>query len=63
MLNEELFDPKDLEIAKLKQTIKKFKKYDKKRKKAPTQVPKVLWKGGLGGEPLFQQRFPTNTEL
>ena len=39
------------------------REYDKKRKKAPTQVPKVLWKGGLGGEPLFQQRFPTNTEL
>ena len=33
MLNEDLFDPKDLEIAKLKQAIKRFKKYDKERKK------------------------------
>ena len=33
MLNEDLFDPKDLEIAKLKQAIKKFKEYDKERKK------------------------------
>ena len=33
MLNEDLFDPKDLEIAKLKQAIKHFKKYDKERKK------------------------------
>lgn len=32
MLNEKLFEtPKDLEIAKLKQTIKSFKKYDKER--------------------------------
>lgn len=32
MLNEELFfDKKDLEIAKLKQTIDRFKKYDKNR--------------------------------
>ena len=32
MLNEDLFDPKDLEIAKLKYAIKKFKEYDKERK-------------------------------
>lgn len=32
MLNEELFDSKDLEIAKLKYAIKKFKEYDKERK-------------------------------
>lgn len=33
MLNEELFEtPKDLEIAKLKRTIKSFKKYDNERK-------------------------------
>jgi hypothetical protein len=32
MLNEELFfDKKDLEIAKLKQSIDRFKKYDKNR--------------------------------
>lgn len=32
MLNEDLFfDKKDLEIAKLKQTIERFKKYDKNR--------------------------------
>lgn len=32
MLNEELFfDKKDLEIAKLKQSIARFKKYDKNR--------------------------------
>lgn len=32
MLNEDLFfDKKDLEIAKLKQTIDRFKKYDKNR--------------------------------
>lgn len=34
MLNEELFfDKKDLEIAKLKQSIDRFKKYDKNRNK------------------------------
>lgn len=34
MLNEELFfDKKDLEIAKLKQLIARFKKYDKNRNK------------------------------
>lgn len=34
MLNEELFfDKKDLEIAKLKQLIDRFKKYDKNRNK------------------------------
>lgn len=32
MLNEDLLSPKDKEIAKLKRTIDKFKKYDKERK-------------------------------
>ena len=33
ILNKDLFDdPRDLEIAKLKFTISKFKEYDKKRK-------------------------------
>ena len=32
MLNEELIDPKDLKILRLKKTIKKFKEYDKERK-------------------------------
>lgn len=32
MLNEDLLSPKDKEIAKLKKTIDKFKKYDKERK-------------------------------
>lgn len=42
MLNEELFDPKDLEIAKLKQSIKRFKKYDKKRKKYYTNLEQEI---------------------
>ena len=33
MLNKELIDPKDITIAKLKQTIEDFKKYDSERKK------------------------------
>lgn len=33
MLNEDLIDPKDLKIAKLKQAIESFKKYDEERKK------------------------------
>lgn len=32
MLNKDLIDPKDIEIAKLKLTIEKFKKYDAERK-------------------------------
>lgn len=32
MLNKDLFDPKDLEIAKLKRAISDFKEYDKERK-------------------------------
>lgn len=32
MINENLIDPKDLEILKLKFTIKQFKKYDAERK-------------------------------
>lgn len=32
MLNEDLIDPKDLKIAKLKLAIENFKKYDKERK-------------------------------
>lgn len=32
MLNEDLLDPKDKEIYKLKVAIEKFKEYDKKRK-------------------------------
>lgn len=32
MLNEQLMDPRDLTIAKLKQTIEDFKEYDSKRK-------------------------------
>lgn len=32
MLNEDLLDPKDREICKLKLQIEKFKEYDKKRK-------------------------------
>lgn len=32
MLNEQLMDPRDLTIAKLKQTIADFKEYDSKRK-------------------------------
>lgn len=32
MLNKELVDPRDLTIAKLKQTIEDFKKYDSERK-------------------------------
>lgn len=32
MLNEQLINPKDLEIAKLKRTIADFKEYDSKRK-------------------------------
>lgn len=32
MLNKELIDPRDLEIAKLKRTIADFKEYDSKRK-------------------------------
>lgn len=32
MLNKSLIDPKDLEIAKLKLAIEKFKKYDSERK-------------------------------
>lgn len=32
MLNEELINPKDIEIAKLKLVIENFKKYDKERK-------------------------------
>lgn len=32
MLNENLIDPKDKQIADLKKTIKHFKKYDKERK-------------------------------
>lgn len=33
MLNQNLFDKKDIEIAKLKLIIKDFKEYDEKRKK------------------------------
>lgn len=32
MLNKDIIDPKDLEIAKLKLAIEKFKKYDAERK-------------------------------
>lgn len=32
MLNEDLINPKDIEIAKLKLTIEKFKRYDAERK-------------------------------
>lgn len=42
MLNEDLFDPKDLEIAKLKQAIKRFKKYDKERKKYYTNLEQEI---------------------
>lgn len=33
MLNEDLMDPKDLKIARLELTIKKFKEYDEERKR------------------------------
>lgn len=33
MLNEDLLDPKDLEIARLQHTIEKFKKYDEQRRR------------------------------
>lgn len=43
MLNEELFEnPKDLEIAKLKQTIKSFKKYDKERTQLISNLQKEI---------------------
>lgn len=33
MLNEDLLDPKDLEIARLQHTVEKFKKYDEQRRR------------------------------
>lgn len=43
MLNEELFfDKKDLEIAKLKQSIDRFKKYDKNRNQSYKKEIKEL---------------------
>lgn len=39
MLNEDLYDdPRDLEIAKLRYSIKKFKEYDAKRKEYYAKV-------------------------
>lgn len=45
MLNQDLIDPKDLEIARLKLIIEKFKKYDAERKQYYSKALQRL--GGL----------------
>lgn len=56
MLNEDLLDPKDLEIAKLKQTIAHFKEYDEKRKKYYSDALQRLGEY----ESYFQEREDTD---
>ena len=59
MLNKKLFDdPKDVEIARLKMTIEKFKEYDKERKKY--YADKMQRLGELES---YVQEIDTETEI